>query len=31
VVEMLDSDEELKGRDEIVMPYRTEVFWCSRR
>ena len=31
VVEMIDTDEELKGRDEIVMPYRTEVFWCSRR
>jgi len=31
VTELLGSDEELAGRDEIVMPYRTDVFWCSRR
>ena len=31
VTELLDTDPELVGRDEIVMPYRTDVFWCSRR
>jgi len=31
VTKMLATDEELKGRDEIVMPYRTDVFWCARR
>jgi SAM-dependent methyltransferase len=31
VTELLGADEELAGRDEIVMPYRTDVFWCSRR
>ena len=30
VEEMLDTDPELRGRDEIVMPYRTEVFWCAK-
>lgn len=30
VEEMLDTDPELRGRDEIVMPYRTEVFWCVK-
>jgi hypothetical protein len=31
VNELLDTDPELRGRDEIVMPYRTDVFWCARR
>jgi SAM-dependent methyltransferase len=31
VTEMLDTDQELRGRDEIVMPYRTDVYWCVRR
>jgi SAM-dependent methyltransferase len=30
VEEMLDTDPELRGRDEILMPYRTEVFWCAK-
>jgi SAM-dependent methyltransferase len=30
VQEMLDTDPELRGRDEIVMPYRTDVYWCVR-
>jgi SAM-dependent methyltransferase len=30
VQEMLDNDPELRGRDRIVMPYRTDVFWCVR-
>lgn len=30
VSEMLATDPELKGREEIVMPYRTDVFWCAR-
>jgi SAM-dependent methyltransferase len=28
--EMLDTDPELRERDEIVMPYRTDVYWCVR-
>ncbi|HEX5951022.1 MAG TPA: class I SAM-dependent methyltransferase [Actinomycetota bacterium] len=28
---LLDTDPELAGRDEILMPYRTDVFWCERR
>jgi SAM-dependent methyltransferase len=31
VNELLDTDPELSGREEIVMPYRTDVFWCVRR
>jgi len=31
VHEMLASDPELAGRREILMPYRTDVFWCERR
>jgi len=31
VTELLESDPELRGRDRIVMPYRTDVFWCMRR
>jgi SAM-dependent methyltransferase len=31
VTELLRTDEELRDHDEIVMPYRTDVFWCSRR
>ena len=31
VERLLDSDPELAGRDEILMPYRTDVFWCERR
>jgi SAM-dependent methyltransferase len=29
--ELLDSDPELAGRREILMPYRTDVFCCERR
>lgn len=31
VNQLLDTDPELAGRDEILMPYRTDVFWCERR
>lgn len=31
VSEMLDTDPELRGREEILMPYRTDVYWCVRR
>jgi SAM-dependent methyltransferase len=31
VTEMLETDPELRGRDTIVMPYRTDVYWCVRR
>jgi len=31
VADMLSTEYELRGRDEIVMPYRTDVFWCARR
>jgi SAM-dependent methyltransferase len=31
VTELLDTDPELAGRERIVMPYRTEVYWCARR
>jgi SAM-dependent methyltransferase len=31
ITELLETDPELSGRDEIVMPYRTDVFWCARR
>lgn len=31
VTELLETDPELAGRDEIVMPYRTDVFTCERR
>jgi SAM-dependent methyltransferase len=31
VTELLDTDPELRGRDLIVMPYRTDVYWCARR
>ncbi len=31
VTELLDTDPELAGRDLIVMPYRTDVFWTQRR
>jgi hypothetical protein len=31
VTELLDTDPELRGRDAIVMPYRTDVYWCARR
>ncbi len=31
VGELLAHDPELRGRDEIVMPYRTDVFWTRRR
>ena len=30
VRELLATDPELAGREEIVMPYRTDVFWTSR-
>jgi ubiquinone/menaquinone biosynthesis C-methylase UbiE len=29
--ELLDHDPELAGRDEIAMPYVTDVYWCERR
>lgn len=31
VTDMLDTDPELAGRERIVMPYRTDVYWCVRR
>jgi SAM-dependent methyltransferase len=31
VASMLETDPELAGRDRIVMPYRTDVFWTQRR
>ncbi|HET7235156.1 MAG TPA: class I SAM-dependent methyltransferase [Actinomycetota bacterium] len=31
VNELLDTDPELAGRREFVMPYRTDVFWSVRR
>ncbi len=31
VEEVLDSDPETLGRDEITLPYITELFWCRRR
>lgn len=29
--ELLSTDPELRDRDEITMPYRTDVFWTQRR
>ena len=31
VHELLDTDPDLRGQQEIVMPYRTDVFWTLRR
>jgi SAM-dependent methyltransferase len=31
VTVLLDTDPELRGKDELVMPYRTEVYICERR
>jgi SAM-dependent methyltransferase len=31
VSDLLDTDPELRGRSEIPLPYRTDVFWCERR
>jgi len=31
VAGLLESDPELRGRDELVMPYRTDVYVCERR
>jgi SAM-dependent methyltransferase len=31
VADLLETDPELRGRDRIVMPYRTDVYWCVRR
>jgi SAM-dependent methyltransferase len=31
VADLLDNDPELRGRDRIVMPYRTDVYWSLRR
>jgi SAM-dependent methyltransferase len=31
VDELLATDPDLRDRDEIVMPYRTDVFWTQRR
>jgi SAM-dependent methyltransferase len=31
VAELLSHDPDLRDRDEIVMPYRTDVFWARRR
>lgn len=28
---LLDTHPDLAGRDEIVFPHRTNVFWCERR
>ncbi len=28
---ILDTDPELAGRDSVLMPYRTDVYWCARR
>jgi SAM-dependent methyltransferase len=27
---LLSSDPETRGRDEVVLPYRTDVWWCRR-
>ncbi|MGH2636569.1 MAG: class I SAM-dependent methyltransferase [Actinomycetota bacterium] len=31
VTELLDTDPELRGREVLVMPYRTDVYWCAGR
>jgi SAM-dependent methyltransferase len=31
LAELLETDPELRGRETIVMPYRTDVYWCARR
>jgi hypothetical protein len=31
VEELLATDPELRGKPEIVMPYRTDVFWTRPR
>ena len=31
IEELLHTDPELAGREEIVMPYHADVFWCTRR
>lgn len=31
VTDLLDTDPELRDRNDLVMPYRTDVFWCVRR
>jgi SAM-dependent methyltransferase len=31
VERLLDEDPELAGRNELVIPYRTDVYWCARR
>ena len=31
VTQLLQTDPELRGREVIVMPYRTDVFWTTRR
>jgi ADP-ribose pyrophosphatase YjhB (NUDIX family) len=31
VADLLENDPELRGRERIVMPYRTDVYWCARR
>lgn len=31
VTQLLETDPALRGRDVIVMPYRTDVFWTARR
>jgi SAM-dependent methyltransferase len=28
---LLETDPDLRGREEILDPYRTDVFWCERR
>jgi SAM-dependent methyltransferase len=28
---LLDSDPQLAGTDVLVIPYRTDVYWCARR
>ncbi|MEP7033924.1 MAG: class I SAM-dependent methyltransferase, partial [Actinomycetota bacterium] len=29
--DLLDTDPELRGKDDLVMPYRTDVYICERR
>jgi SAM-dependent methyltransferase len=31
VTELLETDAELRGRERVLMPYATDVFWCVRR
>jgi SAM-dependent methyltransferase len=31
VRELLETDPATRGRDRVMLPYRTDVFWCERR